>query len=190
MQDKLENFRLSLQNETGNINLNKLRIQICCYVILTEILEFIGENYIKLAYPEYQQGNEYDKCLEEISKQLQNSYKQIEDKTWKSLLDDFEGLDSIPLMTIHKSKGLEYHTVIFIGLDDKAWWSFKNDPQESHSTFFVAFSRAKQRVIFTYCQQRGAKTNISSLYEVLEEAGVKTIEPIAVEEGGKVAKLP
>jgi superfamily I DNA/RNA helicase len=81
-------------------------------------------------------------------------------------------------MTIHKSKGLEYHTVIFIGLDDSAWWSFNpHSPQESHSTFFVAFSRAKQRVIFTYCKQRGARGNISSLYEVLEEAGVKKIEP-------------
>ena len=30
-------------------------------------------------------------------------------------LTDFEGVNSLPLMTIHKSKGLEYHTVIFLG---------------------------------------------------------------------------
>jgi ATP-dependent exoDNAse (exonuclease V) beta subunit len=34
-------------------------------------------------------------------------------------------------MTIHKSKGLEYHTVIFVGLDDGAWWSFKKDEYEA-----------------------------------------------------------
>jgi superfamily I DNA/RNA helicase len=179
-QDKLEKFRLLLQNETGKLKLsNRLGTEIDWDAILTKILEFIGENYIKLAYSEYQQGDEYHKCLKEISEQLPTSYKQIENKTWKSLLDDFEGLDSVPLMTIHKSKGLEYHTVIFIGLDEKAWWSFKHSPQESRSTFFVAFSRAKQRVIFTYCKQSGARGNISSLYEVLEEAGVKKIEPIS-----------
>ena len=59
-------------------------------------------------------------------------------------------------MTIHKSKGLEYHTVIFMGLDDSASrWNYKRDPEEGRSTFFVAFSRAKQRVLFTFCEENG-----------------------------------
>ena len=52
-------------------------------------------------------------------------------KTWQEALDLYEGLHAVPLMTIHKSKGLEYHTVIFVGLDDDAWWSFANDKQEA-----------------------------------------------------------
>jgi ATP-dependent exoDNAse (exonuclease V) beta subunit len=40
--------------------------------------------------------------------------------TWTSALDDFEGDGQIPLMTIHKSKGLEYDTIVFVGLDDQA----------------------------------------------------------------------
>jgi superfamily I DNA/RNA helicase len=90
------------------------------------------------------------------------------------VLDDFEGKDSIPIMTIHKSKGLEYHTLIFVGLDDNAWWSFAKRPEESRSAFFVAFSRAKQRIIFTYCKERGERTKISSFYDVLRNAGVDT----------------
>ena len=77
-------------------------------------------------------------------------------------------------MTIHKSKGLEYHTIVFLALDDKAWWSFQREPQDSRSTFFVAFSRAKQRVVFTYCRQRGGKSGIASLYGLLQSAGVPT----------------
>ena len=77
-----------------------------------------------------------------------------------------------PLMTIHKSKGLEYHTVVFLALDDQAWWSFKNQPEEGKATFFVAFSRAKRKVVFTYCEGRGDRRNISSLYDILEFAGV------------------
>jgi superfamily I DNA/RNA helicase len=79
-------------------------------------------------------------------------------------------------MTIHKSKGLEYHTVIFVGLDDKAWWSFANDKIEATAGFFVAFTRAKQRVVFSYCAQRGDRNKIAVLYQLLTKAGVKTIK--------------
>jgi superfamily I DNA/RNA helicase len=77
-------------------------------------------------------------------------------------------------MTIHKSKGLEYHSVIFVGLDDGAWWSFAGDQIEATAGFFVAFTRAKQRVVFTYCARRGARTKIATLYQLLGSAGVQT----------------
>ena len=80
-------------------------------------------------------------------------------------------------MTIHKSKGLEYHTVIFVGLDDDAWRrSFEEDQAEATAGFFVAFTRAKQRVIFTYCARRGTRTKIATLYELLAQAGVQTFK--------------
>jgi superfamily I DNA/RNA helicase len=72
-------------------------------------------------------------------------------------------------------KGLEYHTVIFVGLDDDAWWSFANDALEATAGFFVAFTRAKQRVVFSYCAARGGRRKIAALYDLLTKAGVKTI---------------
>ncbi|MGO4574110.1 hypothetical protein [Microvirga sp. 2TAF3] len=68
---------------------------------------------------------------------------------------------------------LEYHTVIFVGLDDGAWWSFASDHIEGTAGFFVAFARAKQRVIFTYCARRGQRTKITMLYQLLQTAGVQ-----------------
>jgi superfamily I DNA/RNA helicase len=79
-------------------------------------------------------------------------------------------------MTIHKSKGLEYHTVIFVGLDDGAWWSFAGDQIEGTANFFVAFTRAKQRVVFSYCAHRGARTKIKTLYQLLRAAGVQIVQ--------------
>jgi superfamily I DNA/RNA helicase len=79
-------------------------------------------------------------------------------------------------MTIHKSKGLEYHTVIFVGLDDGAWWSFAEDQIEGTAGFFVAFTRAKQRVLFTYCASRGTRAKIATLYELLLKAGVQIVQ--------------
>ncbi len=79
-------------------------------------------------------------------------------------------------MTIHKSKGLEYNTIIFIGLEDGAFWSFRKQPEEDTCAFFVAFSRAKARVVFTFCESRpnnrhpGSRSDINSLYSMLYES--------------------
>ena len=141
-------------------------------VLIDKVLDFLGEDSIKLLYPEYRQGDWYAHV---IGKAVSYLFQSCQNSTgWTSALDNFEGRNSLPLMTIHKSKGLEYHTIIFLALDDEAWWSFQREPQEARSTFFVAFSRAKQRVVFTYCKQRGGRANISSLYELLRSAGVPT----------------
>lgn len=96
--------------------------------------------------------------------------------TWKECLEVFEGIHQIPLLTIHKSKGLEYDTVIFFGLDDKLWWSYTAKSHEGMATFFVGLSRAKQRVIFTYCRNRGTRRQVADLYELLSAAGVPEVE--------------
>jgi len=39
-------------------------------------------------------------------------------------LEADEGTKEVPLMTLHKSKALERHTVIFVDLGDLAWRSY------------------------------------------------------------------
>ncbi len=139
---------------------------------IKDIVEFLDEDTVKSSYSEYSQGDWLTTVIDKAAGFIFESFKRCD--SWVAALDDLEGDNSIPLMTIHKSKGLEYHTIVFLALDDQAWWSFENDPGEGRSTFFVAFSRAKHRVIFTYCEQRGGKARIASLYETLRSAGVPT----------------
>jgi superfamily I DNA/RNA helicase len=94
---------------------------------------------------------------------------------WSECLDAFEGVAQVPLMTVHKSKGLEYDTIIFVGLDDQAWWSHSRDNPEGLATFFVALSRAKQRAIFSFCQERGERQRVADLYQLLTQAEVPEI---------------
>lgn len=141
--------------------------------IVNDILDFIGRKRLISAHPAYGQGDWLEKVLDSTSEHLLVS--SLGGIAWSSALDTYEGIHSIPLMTIHKSKGLEYHSVIFVGLDDGAWWSFSNDQIEATAGFFVAFTRAKQRVVFTYCAQRGARTKIATLYQLLSVAGVKNV---------------
>ncbi|WAM23135.1 UvrD-helicase domain-containing protein [Myxococcus sp. NMCA1] len=141
--------------------------------LVAGVLNFIGLKSLLAAFPVYRQGDWMTKVTNAIALHIQASCAMASD--WATALDVYEGVNALPLMTIHKSKGLEYHTVIFVGLDDGAWWSFSQDQIEATAGFFVAFTRAKQRVLFTYCPTRGMRQKIATLYELLKLAGVSVI---------------
>ncbi len=142
--------------------------------IVDDVITFVVPERLIAVHPAYGQGGWLDKVLDAAAVHLAAS--SVDGAVWASALDAYEGVHAIPLMTIHKSKGLEYHSVIFVGLDDGAWWSFAGDQIEATAGFFVAFTRAKQRVIFTYCARRGARTKIATLYDLLRKAGAKTFK--------------
>ena len=137
---------------------------------------------LRQAHVQYRQGAFFKETLASVTKHLWGSV-QVTD-SWAAAIDDFDGVDSVPIMTIHKSKGLEYHTVIFLGLEDSAFWKFASQPIDDTCAFFVAFSRAKHRVLFTFCKQRTtspkhqdrpqAASGIRPLYDILKAAGVKS----------------
>ncbi|KAA1056595.1 UvrD-helicase domain-containing protein [Azospirillum argentinense] len=144
--------------------------------LVDEVLDFIDRDCLIGAHPAYAQGDWLAKVIHAAVLHLHASSAAAVD--WTAALNAYEGRCAIPLMTIHKSKGLEYHTVIFVGLDDGAWWSFAGDQIEGTAGFFVAFTRAKQRVVFTYCNRRGTRAKIATLYRLLLDAGVQIV-PIA-----------
>src|SRR4029077_3610041 len=99
----------------------------------------------------------------------------VNSTSWKSALARYRGDEQVPLLTITKSKGLEYDVVVLLGLDDSDWWSFQRNPDEGHSTFFVAASRARERLFMTLC--RGQRTSkISEIYDLLKQAGVQGVK--------------
>lgn len=149
------------------------KLKAAARVIIDDIIAFVGRDRLIAVHPTYGQGGWLEKVLDAAAVHLSASSASSGD--WSTALDAYEGVHAIPLMTIHKSKGLEYHSVIFVGLDDGAWWSFANDQIEATAGFFVAFTRAKQRVVFTYCARRGARNKIATLYGLLEKAGVRTL---------------
>lgn len=141
--------------------------------VVKRLLDFIGRQSLLATSPAYRQGAWMAKVIEAATEHLEASCKGAKD--WSQALDVYEGAHAVPLMTIHKSKGLEYHTVIFVGLDDAAWFAFQTQTKEETCGFFVAFTRAKQRVVFSYCSTRAQRTAVAPLYTLLKSAGVQTI---------------
>jgi superfamily I DNA/RNA helicase len=140
--------------------------------LIDEIADFLGRDRMVAAAPSYEQGDWLEQVLGCIATHLHQCAEG--GQVWKDALGAYEGVGATPLMTIHKSKGLEYHTVIFVGLDDEAWWNFSKDEHEAKASLFVAFTRAKQRVFFTYCRERAGRADIAALYALLQEAGIRS----------------
>jgi len=152
------------------------------FTVLMDLINIIGFSNISSHYPQYNQGSFLTDRVRALAQTIADARTRESDLC--RMIDDVTGVDIIPAMTIHKSKGLEFHTILFLGLDDSSWWSFANNPEEEKRAFFVAFSRAKEQVIFTYSDRRpgrfGLRTQsrnrINDLYEILSEAGVARVD--------------
>lgn len=181
LNEELDYDKLRLFDQEFNLEIeriNKLFLDITNEIELKsglyKIIDFFSKEKFLNLYPQYKQGTFFDKQINDLSKYLWEEFELCED--WVESVESLRGKDSIPLMTIHKSKGLEYNTIIFIGLEDGAFWNFRKQPEEDTCAFFVAFSRAKVRVIFTFCESRpnnrypGSISDITSLYNMLYES--------------------
>jgi superfamily I DNA/RNA helicase len=139
------------------------------------LLDFLGRSSFKLRHEQYLQSDFLNRTISECAQAL------IEAKTrcgaWPAALDDFLGVGYIPVMSIHKSKGLEYQTVVLIGLEDYPFRGLSKNDGEEECAVFVAFSRAIQRVIITSVERRQgraqSRTEVARFFDVFARAGVE-----------------
>ena len=139
------------------------------------IIEKIDEKRIISNLSTYNGKSDLDIIVKNFSKLLYKEYSQTQG-AWIDIISNFKGKNSISIMTIHKSKGLEYEAVYFLGLEDSAFWSFNDQPEEDKSALFVALSRAKSHLIFTYCKLRNNRSqnnrNINEIYSLLIQSSL------------------
>lgn len=139
--------------------------------IYIEIVSFLSLALIRGISPSYSRQRDFNRACKGFMELLLES--ATSSASWSDCLDHFEGKGQIPLMTIHKSKGLEFHTILFHGLDNQTWWSLTRNRPEELRAFFVAFTRAKQRAFFTLCTRRGQ--TVAWIEQLLSTVAVKRI---------------
>jgi superfamily I DNA/RNA helicase len=169
VETELTAFVTALRADMANIPPS----QSAALIFAQRVLEFLDLADVARTYIEYATGDLLTIMVEGFRQHLIASSDAS--LSWTDCLDLFEGVAQIPLMTVHKSKGLEYDTIVFVGLDDQAWWAHTPGNLEGLATFFVALSRAKQRAIFTFCQERGQRRRVAELFQLLTDAGVPEI---------------
>lgn len=102
-------------------------------VSIKDIINFLNIEKIKSIYAKYKRGNYFKDLINQMINLLWDEHTITNE--WLKALENLQGKNSIPIMTIHKSKGLEYDTVFFIGLEDSAFWNFKRQPDEDRCAF-------------------------------------------------------
>lgn len=70
---------------------------------------------------------------------------------YQKALDRFSDDQSVRILMMHKSKGLEFKSVIILGIENEAFWG---NADEERCSFFVGASRAKLRLVMTVCETR------------------------------------
>jgi len=116
-------------------------------------LSAIGERVVRQATPGYARDTDYKRVKFGFETLLAECSKN--ERGWPDVFDRFEGRSQVPIMTIHKSKGMEFHTVILHGLDQTSWRGLKPGRTDELRTLFVAVTRARQRAFLASCAERG-----------------------------------
>lgn len=139
-------------------------------VLVNLVTTQLGEDKLRRLAQEYKNPERVSKIKNGIATFLAECSEGAE--TWQEVVDRYQGINQVRLMTVHKSKGLEAHTIIFFSLKDSSFY-YKADMDEEALAFFVAVSRAEQRVFFT--RGHGGIEKLESLYALLTQANVPNI---------------
>lgn len=151
--------------------------------LLNDILNFVGIDRIIANYRQYQDGSYLKNILNKFLNLLFSEYERNQ-YDWRLAISAFEGLNSIPIMTIHKSKGLEFKVIYLIGLESETFFGLKNSNdmekvKEELSVIFVGISRAKEKIIITTCSTRNGKnvnkmgTKMDDVFNILNQNAKK-----------------
>src|SRR5690606_7720448 len=82
-------------------------------------------------------------------------------------LERFSDDQAVRILTIHKSKGLEFDSVIVMAVEKEI---FFGDQDENRCAYFVGVSRAKKRLVLTYADQRERPAGYTKRWDVQRTA--------------------
>jgi superfamily I DNA/RNA helicase len=117
--------------------------------LVVGFLELVGREAVTALSADYQRGRRLDELVADTLKAFNEQLALDHDPA--AALRRISEDTAVRILTIHKSKGLEFETVIIIGIEHETFFGNINDER---SAFFVGISRAKSRLILTTANER------------------------------------
>lgn len=127
------------------------------FKLINTTFEFIGISRIKGKWGQYKSSEYYQLIWKNLELHLRDTINVTSTLEEASLM--FNAENSVQLMNVHKCKGLEYQCVIFMGMEDEAFWNHTDNNFESKCLMFVALSRAKESILITLAGDRNHRGN-------------------------------
>lgn len=114
-----------------------------------DFLNEVGLDVLSSLSPDYESSVRLNEVILETKKRIEEIFKIENDLP--SALKRFSDDQAVRILTIHKSKGLEFDSVVILGVEKQTFWGKIDDER---SAYFVGISRAKRRLILTTCNRR------------------------------------
>jgi len=119
------------------------------HLMSDRFIAMVGQETLTGLSADYEQG-------ERVAEVIAQTYERIAellilDSEPLAALYRFSGENAVRIMTIHKSKGLEFDSVVMLGVEQQTYWGKIADER---SIFFVGISRAKRHLVLTVAKER------------------------------------
>lgn len=117
--------------------------------LIQAFLDRVGEQALLSLATEYEHGSHLAHVITQTQARIEELLLINSDPV--AALAGFSEDSAVRIMSIHKSKSLEFDSVIMLGVEEQTYWG---KLAEERSTFFVGISRAKARLLLTACNYR------------------------------------
>jgi len=149
--------------------------------VVEEMLDELGVEAILGLSHDYESASRRGEILGNIKSHINKSFDGDIDPL--ESLKSIGGVDAVRILTIHKCKGLEFHTVIVQGIESQ---TFFGKPADTECAFFVAMSRARKRLITTNVGFREKLSGANSFWRQQRSPHVQFLGYMEPEIGGSV----
>lgn len=119
------------------------------WLIVDQFLDDLGVDKIIALSPDYESKQRRKEIIIDFKSRLEKTI--TEGDSLISSIRVYGQDNSIRILTIHKSKGLEFSHVIIQAVEKETFWGNEN---EERCTYFVGVSRAKNLLALTHCKER------------------------------------
>ncbi len=130
--------------------------------LIQQFLDLVTEPVLVSLSPAYQHGEKLQKDIAGATRALQEAIAETGSE--KDALARLSGLDAVRVLTIHKSKGLEFDKVVMLGVEEETYWG--KNKRELRCIFFVGISRAKTELVLTLARQRPRPAGFTGVWNV------------------------
>lgn len=118
--------------------------------LVRTFLHSVGADLMTSLSPDYATGDRLGDVVDAVLRRIAELAEglgggSLEDLT--HVTDD----GAVRILTVHKAKGLEFDTVVVLGVEHQTYWG---DEEDARATFFVAVSRAKRHLVLTVAKSR------------------------------------
>lgn len=131
----------------------------------SEFLKLVGIETLVSLSPDYESHDRLKEVVRDARARILELLKL--DSDLPKALERFSDDQAVRILTIHKSKGLEFDSVIIMAVENEI---FFGDQDENRCAFFVGVSRAKKRLILTHADKRERPAGFTRRWDVQRSA--------------------